>query len=314
MFKRFWWIFLAMFPIGALTGFLLAAVITYVMPKQYESEAIIEIRPQRMSALFWVSESPGTAPISSQFFATEFQKIVSRRLLEQVIERLELVNRWNVDKETALQILKRIVTTRNIQGTDLISIRVRHANKVDAKDIATEVTNCYKEYRQDLDTREGEAMLRELHKAVRVQEDIVAERRKELENIVRAKGIIYQGKDSFAESSDKEAPGEAAPGGPEAPVHVDSKRDFETDQQLLQTMKLKQIEEGIRLKTPDEGVLLHDEPVIADSPASPNVTLNLTLGTVLGLLVAPLLALPLMGLLHLLFPVRNDSGSRPVRT
>jgi hypothetical protein len=147
-------------------------------------------------------------------------------------------------------------------------------------------------------------LLRELNQAVREQEEKVAERRKVLETIVRTKGIIYQGKDSFAELPDEEAPGEAAPGSPEAPVFVDAKKDYEADQQLLQTMKLHQIKQEILLKIPKEGVLFHNEPVIADSPVSPNIPLYLTIGAVLGLLFAPLLPRPLMWVLHRLFPAK----------
>jgi polysaccharide biosynthesis transport protein len=65
---------------------------------------------------------------------------------------------------------------------------------------------------------------------------------------------------------------------------VDAKREFETDQDLLQTMKLKQTGETISRKIPGESVEVHDEPVISNSPVSPNVTLNLVLGAVVGLI------------------------------
>lgn len=392
--------------------FMTAAVITYVMPKKYESEATIEVKPRiaGMSPLgSQMAETTGAGRMTPQFFGTEFEKIKSRNALEKVVESLELVNRWSVDKETALRILKGIVGTQNIRGTDLISIRVRHTNKLDAKDVTEEVAKAYKAYRTELESRDSERALVELSKAVQVQEDKVEDRRKVLATIVRAKGIIYQGTDSSYRQSgvneDQSAQDALTSyqkllqermqlesqistllkidsdqlmvyaGGLDLPEniikslypqyqeakrqldglkinglgdrhptvlaavdqianmkrqldegvvnlratlkaqldlandrlksveglkdstreeaivrsldtqdYVDAKRDFETDQELLQTMKIKQMGETISSRMPGESVIVHDPPVISDSPVSPNVTLNLMLGAVVGLI------------------------------
>jgi len=41
MFKRFWWVFLFMAVASPLLGLLISSVITYAMPKKYESTATI---------------------------------------------------------------------------------------------------------------------------------------------------------------------------------------------------------------------------------------------------------------------------------
>jgi succinoglycan biosynthesis transport protein ExoP len=392
--------------------FMTAAVITYVMPKKYESEARIEVKPRTggMSPLgMMMTEASGANRMTPQFFGTEFEKIKSRNALEKVVENLELVNRWSVDKETALNILKGIVNTQNIRGTDLISIRVRHTNKVDARDIADEVAKAYKAYRNEIESNEAERQLQELNKAVRDQEDKVEERRKVLATIVRTKGIIYRGQDSFygqsgvdedlgaktalqvyheleqekmqlesqissllkydseqlmvyaaglnlpdniirtqyplyldakrqldgyringlgerhptvlaaADQIEKmkkdldegvvnlratlkaqldlaterlksveimrdETREEAIKKGLDAQDYVDAKREFENDQELLQQMKLKKTGEEISLRIPRESVEVHDDPIVSNNPVSPNVTLNLVLGAVVGLI------------------------------
>jgi len=398
--------------LSLLLVFMTAAVITYVMPKKYQSEATIEVKPRAagISPLgSQLNELSGARAMTPQFFGTEFEKIKSRNSLEKVVQNLELVNRWNVDKETALAILKGIVDTQNIRGTDLISIRVRHTNKVDARDIAEEVALSYRQYRAEIESRDAENALQELNKAVRNQEDKVEERRKVLATIVRTKGIIYKGADSFygqtgvdedqgarsaleaynaleqekrklesqigsllkydseqlmvyaagldlpdniirnlypqyleakrqldgfringlgakhptvmaavdqienmkrqleegvvnlratltaqldlasdrlksVEAMKDETREDAIKRGLDAQDYVDAKRDFETDQELLQTMRLKQMGETISSKMPPETVLMHDSPVISESPVSPNVTLNLVLGAVVGLI------------------------------
>lgn len=393
--------------------FMTAAVITYVMPKKFESSAVIEVKPRgQILSPFGErgAEASGMARMTPRFFETEFEKIKSSKSLSKVVDNLDLVRRWGKDRDMIIADLKyRIITTQNIRGTDLISIKVRHVNKEDARDVATEIAEAYRQYRHGLEAKESEMALGELSKAVREQEDKVEERRKALSNIVREKEIIYRGSesifgnsgvdeddsarnaaDAFAkleqqkielESQIKsllkydseqlmvyasgldlpenivktlypqylemrreleaaktqglgdnhptvkelggrvanmkkdldsgvvnlrdvlrarlemataqlgqvemlkvEKRGEAVRKGIDTQDYVDAKREFETDLELLQTMKLKSLTENVSGKVRGESISVHEEPVIAQAPVSPNVTLNLVLGAVVGLI------------------------------
>lgn len=390
--------------------FMTASVITYVMPKRYESNATIEVKPRErtIDPLGGSLRSMGPS-MTPQFFGTEFEKIKSRNSLARVIDNLDLVNKWGTDRESVLGILKGIVNTENIRGTDLISIRVRHTNKEDARDITAEVARAYKDYRTELEGKSMERGINELKRAVREQEDKVEERRKVLTTISRTKDIIYRVDNSFGQQGgldeDQEAvyvasmynqlegekmqlesqiqsllkydseqlliyasgldlpdniikslypqyldlkrqidglkasglgdrhptitsqerilesmkedlgegvvnlrtrlqgqlemakerlekveikKGETKKDALERNIdtqdYVDAKRDFETDLALLEQMKLKLITEEISGGLPNETIVVHDDPVISDSPVSPNVTLNLVLGAVVGLI------------------------------
>lgn len=391
--------------------FMTAAVITYVMPKKYESQAVIELKQRSLgiSPFEGDSRSYGSTPVTANFFGTEFEKIKSSNSLAKVVENLELVNRWGVDKENAIQILKGIIVTNNIRGTDLISITVRHTDKEDARNVTAEVAKAYKTYRTEIESRDIDKGLYELNKAVREQEDKVEERRKVLTTISRTKGIIYRGQDSFygqsgvdedqaarnalqtynelereklqiesqiksllnydsdqlmvyaagldlpdniiknlypqyleatrnltslkisglgdkhptvlaakeqisgmkkdldegvvnlrailqakvdLKSDSLKSVGamkdntkeDAIKRGLDTQDYVDAKRDFETDQALLSQMKLKKVGEDINSKKNNESIIFHEEPQIAQGPSSPNVTLNLVLGAVVGLI------------------------------
>jgi uncharacterized protein involved in exopolysaccharide biosynthesis len=63
---------------------------------------------------------------------------------------------------------------------------------------------------------------------------------------------------------------------------------------LLDKMRLQLISGGLSPYEAENAVVIHDDPVIADSPISPNVTFNLVAGSVGGLLLSPFLALPVM--------------------
>jgi polysaccharide biosynthesis transport protein len=389
--------------------FMTVSVITYVMPKEYESYATIEVKPRErtidpLAGMMARTSGPTMTP---QFFGTEFEKIKSRNSLNKVIDSLNLVNKWGIERETILIILKRIVNTQNKRGTDLITISVRHTSKDDARDIAAEVAHSYKNYRTELEGNSIDIAINELRKAVREQEDKVEERRKVLTTISRSKNVIYHGdremnrggldedmEKSFAlnqfsliesekmqlesqiqslekydntalltyaqgldlpdniiknlypeylalsrsiegmkasglgdlhptivsnkrileqmegdlddgvenlrlrlhgqletakqrlmaakDKKDVESK-EAIDRSIDITDYVDAKRNFETDLSLLENMKLKLITEEISGDLPQETIILHDEPVIANDPVSPMVRMNLILGAVAGL-------------------------------
>jgi len=100
---------------------------------------------------------------------------------------------------------------------------------------------------------------KELGKAIRAQEDELEDRRKLLSTIVRTKGVVYKGSDSFYDPTgvDKDQGARDAfqtermkdstreediKRGLDAQDYVDAKRDFERDQEILQQMKQKQKE------------------------------------------------------------------------
>lgn len=83
-----------------------------------------------------------------------------------------------------------------------------------------------------------ERRLSDLKRAVRDQEDKVEERRKLLATIVRTKGTLYKGPDADY-SAGAVDPGHAIKNALDAQDYVDVKRDFETDQRLLEELKLK---------------------------------------------------------------------------
>jgi uncharacterized protein involved in exopolysaccharide biosynthesis len=186
MFKRYGWIFLVMVPLDSFAGLLVAAVITYMMPKKYESEAIIQIIPRSLPS--GMDDSGSQAPEQPAVMA---EILKSRKALEQVAANLELPKRWNVDKESAIYILKGTVEIHRINGTDLISIRARHTSPIDARDIAGEIVAVHKAYRAETDGRESDKDIQEINKRIQDEEDEVEERRKVLMTIMRTKGITW---------------------------------------------------------------------------------------------------------------------------
>jgi capsular polysaccharide biosynthesis protein len=259
--------FLAMVPVGAMAGLLIAAVITYVMPKMFESSAVIEITSRPKS-----SQGVSQGSTSSNHFGTELEVMKSRNILLRVTESLDLPNKWGMDRDSTVQILKSIIVVESIRETDLVSVKVRHTNKEDARDIAAEVVEAYKRYRMELESKSVEKMVNELK-----QEDTVEERRKVVPDLRHRWKPALENQDG---------------------TDLDAKRDFEIELGLLEQLKLRLITQEIEQGFSGDIIVVHEEPVISDITISPNVTLNLVRGLAAGTLISPFLALPLMALMN----------------
>jgi capsular polysaccharide biosynthesis protein/biopolymer transport protein ExbD len=131
MMRRWWWMFFVMIPLGTLLGLVAAAVVTYVMPKRYETQATVEVK------------APEGSTVTPAFFGNQFEAMKSRALLKDVSQELELPNKWMTDEETVIRILKGIVSAQNLRDTDLITLKVRHTNREEAADIANAVLRRY---------------------------------------------------------------------------------------------------------------------------------------------------------------------------
>ncbi len=166
------------------------------LDRRYQSSAVIQVKPRVPGITVQgreMTESSGSGLMTQQFFATEFEIAKSRNVLAKVAEQLELSNKWEVTKEKAVEELQKSIELSNRPGTDLIDIKVKNDDPSVASAIAAEVAKTYKDYLNQIETKDSERGLQELRKAVRDQEDKVEERRKLLTTIVRTKGILPSG-------------------------------------------------------------------------------------------------------------------------
>lgn len=388
--------------------FMTAAVITYVMPKKFLSTAVVQVKPSTRVGVALGNENAGTSIMTPQFFATEFEVIRSQLTLKYVVQRLSLMTRWNMTEEESLGTLRGIVDAQNIRGTDLIQISVKHTGAEDARDVAKEVYEAYKKRREEKERMIAEEGMKELEKAVLDQSDVVEEKRKQRDNLLRrapamirdsitgvngANGI--QGMQTMLESqveasttllaeidstiktidtlnadeviryaANLESAGQDLKSlypeyqsqerllsgllkngyGPNHPNVLSQKgtvdslykqlqasvvsfkeslrlkretkaieledlkkrltevkevavnnvilmtniqgvqKEFETQQEMLDRMREKLSMDRINLKQPQNIIELHEEPLVAQFPSSPNVSLNLILGAVVGLI------------------------------
>ena len=172
--------------------FLTAAVITYIMPKKYESMALVEVKPiSDVSPTMSRSASSTGMPMTRQFMNTQFEIIVAPATLELAIDKIQLESRWGENRQTVLKILQSIVRTSQRRGTDLIEIAVRHQKKEDAQAVCQAVYQAYEQRRKDLEMGIRKAQLKAIKAELQHKSDRVAELRKRLMDIAEKSGIIY---------------------------------------------------------------------------------------------------------------------------
>jgi len=255
---------------GVILGVMTMAVITYVMPKKYDSRVVFEAKPM----------PHGDAPASmrnahANAVGNALEILKSERVLQRVVVDLELVERWGADQRTAANLLRTLITAKQIKSTDLIEVRVRTTNKEDARDIAGEVVRALRDHLKAGSEAVNKRRHDELRKIMRDQEDRVVERRKVVTTIMKTHGITDESEIPPLLANDLE----------------EAKRDLDQENALLQELKLKVLAGEIEQKIGTEPIVIHEDPSIADVPSSPKVTLNLLAGVVVGAVAGFLVAL-----------------------
>lgn len=190
MFKRYWWVFPVSLALGPVLGVVVAGVIVFAQPRQYESRATLQVRPRPVS----MEVTPGLAlpqPLGPTFFPTEFEIIKGQATLDAVASRLDLATRWGIEPDAARARLRGMIETENIRGTDLIEIRVRASTPAEARAIAAAVSEAYRTRRTELERQRAMQAIQELQAEVLKQQDLVEDKRKALTRIIRQDKLPY---------------------------------------------------------------------------------------------------------------------------
>jgi len=172
--------------------FLTAAVITYVMPKKYESIALVEVKPiVDVDPTLGGGRGGMGVQMTRQFMNTQFEIIVAPETLGLAIDKIQLETRWGENRSTVMKNLRGIVRTSQRRGTDLIEISVRHRKKEEAQAIARAVYEAYKDRRYDLEMNVRKEQLKAIKIELQNKSDRVAELRKRLMDVAEKVGLIY---------------------------------------------------------------------------------------------------------------------------
>ena len=112
----------------------------------------------------------------------------SLNTLERVVDRLELVNRMEVDKETAMRIVRGTTKGKIVPNTRLIEITVTALNKVDARDIAEQIPVSLRDVLVETSRTKDKEKATEMDDLIREASDAAAENAITVANLEKVHG------------------------------------------------------------------------------------------------------------------------------
>ncbi len=132
----------------------IAGVTCYFIPRQYYSEVLLEVKPDKTGMQIFGNEDGFKMPTESRLAATQFQIIQSKEILYPVIERLRLNESWappgqRYPMEVTYWLLrKKMNESDQVRGTDLLHVGIYSTDAKEAADIANAIANIYTERRR----------------------------------------------------------------------------------------------------------------------------------------------------------------------
>lgn len=167
-------------------------VITYLMPRKFESTVTIEVRENdRVIDVFGRNERSGFDP---RFVTTQFEIIQRKEILGPVIEKLGLEKTWRdrygYTGQQVYEKLMSMVGVKELRNTQLIQISVLSTDKKEAADIANAIAEEYKNKRINEEQTVTSKSLDRLRSEVDKEAAKVETLRKEVSRIRIEDGII----------------------------------------------------------------------------------------------------------------------------
>src|SRR5262249_34990608 len=145
-------VILAVFLLVVIT----ATIVTFILPEAFSSKARIKVE-RDVTDVPGVTGQPSTVGVYDPYFIqTEFEVIQSEKILDQVIDKLELNTKWQakfnaptkLKSSESREYLRHMIDLRPARNTSLIDITVYSDDKNEAKDIANTIAEVYQEYRK----------------------------------------------------------------------------------------------------------------------------------------------------------------------
>ena len=274
-----------------LLGLLASAVVTYTMPTKYESKAVIQVNLSNIiGGCFGGTFGSYMSPAQ---FNTEFEVFRSQETVKKVVQKLNLTARWGISEENALDSLRKMIVVKHIDGTDLIEATIRHTNPQEAREIAQEIYEAYKQHYVERERNRLADRMIELEKAIQDQADVVEEKRNRLDNLLKSALGANEANSDYQEILEKIKEEAIKPLtlSQEFADVASCQKEFHTQQEMLDRMREKLAIDRINGKHPLIRIELHEEPLVAKHPYSPNPALNLFIGAGAGLALGLLIVL-----------------------
>jgi polysaccharide biosynthesis transport protein len=190
-------VILAVFLLVVIT----ATIVTFILPEAYSSRAVIKVE-RDINDVAGVGDHPNIGGVYDPYFIqTEFEVIQSEKVLDKVIEKLNLNEAWQkkygseskFKTSESRMALKRMIDLRPERNTMLMDITVYSDNKQEAAQIANAVAEVYKDYRKDQRTELTLGGIHAFEQEMAVQDQKVKEQEALVDKLRKDLNIVDMG-------------------------------------------------------------------------------------------------------------------------
>lgn len=204
-FLDYWRVIRLRLPIIVLTFLLVvitAGITTYFLPRQYQSNVIIEVEQNDQKIRIFRDGYEGGTGLDPRFATTQFQIIQRKEMLYPVIDNLKLVEKWSErygvrTREEAYFKLRNMIDVREVRNTNLLQISVESTDPAEASELANSIANEYQRKRIDEQQKILSRSLATLEDEVQKQRRKVEETSAEMGRIRMELGITDLNPDSL---------------------------------------------------------------------------------------------------------------------
>lgn len=180
------------------------SVVTFSLPRQYEAASKIKIKEDLMDDA--VFGRPVNMPYNPYFLQTEVEIIRSTRILNDVVDQCNLIDKYSrqyleegqrLDKPRTVLILSRKIGVDVVRSTSAVQVSARSDTPEGAAEIANKIASVYLKYRLDVKTAEMNTGLDSLKEELRKQARKVDEKDANLQRVREEVGsvVITLGRD-----------------------------------------------------------------------------------------------------------------------
>ncbi|MFO1531271.1 MAG: polysaccharide biosynthesis tyrosine autokinase, partial [Kiritimatiellia bacterium] len=173
------------------------SVVTFSLPRQYEASSKIKIKEDLMDDA--VFGRPVNMPYNPYFLQTEVEIIRSTRILNDVVDQCNLVEKYSrqyleegqrLDKPRAVAILSNKIYIDVVRSTSAVQVSARSDTPEGAAEIANKIASVYFKYRLDVKTAEMNTGLDSLKEEWRKQQRKVEEKDANLQRVREEVGPV----------------------------------------------------------------------------------------------------------------------------
>lgn len=179
-----------------------AGVTTYFLPRQYQSNVIIEVEQNDQKIRIFSEGYQGGMGMDPRFATTQFQIIQRKEMLYPVIDAMNLLQKWGESdgirtKEQAYFKLRGMIDVREVRNTNLLQISVESTDPQEASDLANTIAQEYQRKRIEEQQKILSRSLATLEEEVTKQRKKVEQANAEMSRIRTELGITDLNPDSM---------------------------------------------------------------------------------------------------------------------